>query len=135
MRILYAGDEMRKAYIIRILIAALILSLSFLAFEAAYFFTIKLYEDDIPYWENEDEQYVIPEAVEDDVVETGTTPLFLLLEKEGYVIVEYFQGGKLYDETDIKVRDLPNHLQREIVNGIPIKNFEELYDFLENYSS
>ncbi len=135
MRIINAGDIMKKAFRVRIFIALSVIALSLLAFESAYYFTIKYYEDDIPYWENDSDIITDPKEVEDDIIETSTTPLFLLLEKNGYVIVEYFQGGALYDETDIPVRDLPHDLQQKIVNGIPIKNFDELYDFLENYSS
>lgn len=126
---------MKKAYSIRILFAVLILGLSLLAFEAAYYLTIKYYENDVPYLEDNDKVYEAPQKVDDDVVETTSTPLFLLLENNGYVIIEYFQGGEVYDETNIKVRDLPDDLQREIIDGIPIKNFDELYDFLENFSS
>ena len=126
---------MKKAYKVRILFAALILVLSLMAFESAYYFTVKYYEDDLPFWETEDNFNSAPQKTDDDVIETTTTPLFLLVENNGYVVVEYFQGGEIYDETSIHVRDLPEDLQREIINGIPIKNFSELYDFLENFSS
>lgn len=136
LRILYAGDIMKRAYMIRIFIAIIILGVSLLAYNAAYYLTIQYYKDDEPYWEHDEFDFMKePSKTDDDIIETTTTPLFLLTEKEGYIIVEYFQGGKIYDETDIKVRDLPDDLQREIIHGIPIKNFDELYDFLENYSS
>ena len=105
------------------------------AYKAAYDFTVKFYENDEPNWKPKDESILKPQPVDDDVIETTNNPLFLLLEKDGYVIIEYFQGGHLYDETNILVDDLPKDIQEKISNGIPIKNFEQLYDFLENYSS
>lgn len=128
---------MKIAFRVRILIAVIIIALSLLSFEAAYFFTIKYYENDEPYWEEDDDytKRTQPIKVDDDIVETSTSPLFLLLEKDGYIIIEYFQGGTVYDETNIPVSDLPKTLQEKIINGIPIKNFDELYNFLENYSS
>lgn len=125
----------KGAFCIRIFVAVLVIALSLAAYKAAYYFTVKFYENDEPNWRPKDEGILKPQPVEDDVVETTSNPLFLLLEKDGYVIIEYFQGGSLYDETNILVEDLPDDLQEKIYNGIPINNFEELYDFLENYSS
>ncbi|MBR4999103.1 MAG: hypothetical protein IKY10_04400 [Clostridia bacterium] len=41
----------------------------------------------------------------------------------------------VYEYTDILVSELPYVLQNEIKNGKYIENMQELYGFLENYSS
>ena len=124
---------MKKAYIVRIFFALVILGLSLLAFKAAYHLTIKYYENDNSHIKLKEEDDITEQSK--DYINTSSSPLFLLLEKEGYVIIEYFNGGELYDETDIKVIDLPQNIQEDLLNGISIKNFDELYDFLENFSS
>ena len=48
----------------------------------------------------------------------------------------YLQDGQtLYEYTDISVQELPEELQEEIISGKRIETTEELYGFLENYSS
>lgn len=60
---------------------------------------------------------------------------YYLYEKNGYVVV--FKSDKItpYEYTDILYEDLPDILKQEIQNGKYIKNAEELYGFLENYTS
>jgi len=41
----------------------------------------------------------------------------------------------LYDNTTIKLTNLPESVQREIVNGKKISSQQELYNFLETYTS
>lgn len=52
----------------------------------------------------------------------------------GRVIVRN-QDGSLYAYTEIKFETLPEELKREILSGFFIENLEELYEFLETYSS
>lgn len=60
---------------------------------------------------------------------------FYLLEVNGYVVVYLSDKKTPYEYTDILYDDLPNLLQNEIRNGKYIESLEELYGFLENYSS
>ena len=60
---------------------------------------------------------------------------YYLCNKNGYVVVYLSDKKTPYEYTDILVSDLPNDLAAEIKNGKYIKNLEELYGFLENYSS
>lgn len=130
MRILYAGDIMKKAYKVRIVLAMWIIVLSLAAFEAAYLIT-KYYCDE----DNLEENTISQEELNEEAIETTNTPLFLLAEEDGMVVILYYQSREEYDKTNIYVWDLSLGLQEEIKNGIPIKNFTQLYDFLENYSS
>ena len=41
----------------------------------------------------------------------------------------------IYEYTEIHIRDLPQELQEEICLGKWLYSEEELFDFLENYSS
>ena len=60
---------------------------------------------------------------------------YYLYEVNGYVVV--FENDKItpYEYTDILYEELPELLKQEIKNGKYIKNEEELYGFLENYTS
>lgn len=60
---------------------------------------------------------------------------YYLAEEQGYVVVYYRNMGTLFCETGIALNDLPQHLQREIRRIKTIETEEELYDFLESYSS
>lgn len=60
---------------------------------------------------------------------------YYLVEEEGMVAV--YKGDKetLYEPTQISVSSLPQLLQEEIKSGKYVDSQEELYNFLENYSS
>jgi hypothetical protein len=60
---------------------------------------------------------------------------YYLVEDLGYVNVCLGDGKTIYEYTEIRVEDLPEALMAEIRQGKSIKNEQELYDFLENYSS
>lgn len=75
-----------------------------------------------------------PESIETDgyVIKENS---FYLFEINGYVVVFLNDQKTPYEYTDILYDELPLLLQQEIRNGKYIKNLEELYGFLENYSS
>ena len=60
---------------------------------------------------------------------------FYLYEVNGYVVVFTNDKHTPYEYTDILYEELPELLKQEIKNGKYIKNEEELYGFLENYTS
>lgn len=60
---------------------------------------------------------------------------YYLLDKNGYVVVYLSDKETIYEYTSIDVETLPVTLQNEIKNGKYIEDVEELYGFLENYSS
>lgn len=61
--------------------------------------------------------------------------LYILRAEDDLVYIFYANSDLLYDRTSILVDELPRKLRNEIEEGKPIKNQEELYDFLENFSS
>ena len=60
---------------------------------------------------------------------------YYLMEVNGYIVVYLSDKKTPYEYTDIHYDELPDFLRQEIRNGKYIKNTEELYGFLENYSS
>lgn len=60
---------------------------------------------------------------------------YYLLEKNGYVVVYLSDKETVYEYTSIDVETLPVTVQNEVKNGKYIEDIEELYGFLENYSS
>ncbi len=60
---------------------------------------------------------------------------FYLMESNGYVIVYLSDGTTIYEYTDIRVDALPADVQTEIRNGKYMGSPEELYGFLESYTS
>lgn len=60
---------------------------------------------------------------------------YFLYDKNGYVVVYLSDRKTPYEYTDILVSELPANLRIELRNGKYIENLEELYGFLENYSS
>lgn len=60
---------------------------------------------------------------------------FFLKEANGYVVVYLSDGKTVYEYTDISYEELPEKIKMEVSNGKYIEDQEELYGFLENYSS
>ena len=68
-------------------------------------------------------------------VSENDTGCFFLMANNGYVSVYCNDMRTLYLSTDIALEHLPDELQQEILDKKYIKNEEELYNFLESYSS
>ena len=64
-----------------------------------------------------------------------TPKQFYLKVADHFIIVCEEDGQTLYMNTDILLERLPESLQREIMAGKPVASEEELYLFLESYSS
>ncbi len=60
---------------------------------------------------------------------------FLVIEEYGYLVVYDRLTMKQYDETTIQVQNLPEELQKAVIEGLYFLNEEALYAFLESYSS
>ena len=54
---------------------------------------------------------------------------------QGYVAVYLCDRTTIYEMTDIPLTELPEEVQQEVAEGKYISTAEELYAFLENYSS
>ena len=60
---------------------------------------------------------------------------FLIIEEDGYLVIYNQITSERFDNTSIYGKDLPERLQKELENGLYFLNEQELYEFLENYSS
>ena len=60
---------------------------------------------------------------------------YLLKELNGYVIVYLGDEKTVYEVTGISINELPKEVQSQIQEGIKFDSINELYAFLENYSS
>ena len=80
------------------------------------------------------EQKKIEESVETEG-EAMKNYCYYLLEKNGYVVVYLSDKETIYEYTSIDVETLPVTVQNEVKNGKYSEDIEELYGFLENYSS
>lgn len=61
--------------------------------------------------------------------------MYRLVAEDDYVTVYYMDMKTVYTYTGIKLNSLPEDLRREIIEGKTVNSSEELYGFLENYSS
>jgi len=60
---------------------------------------------------------------------------YVIYEKDGVLMVYEKDGRTEYFETNIRVRDLEENMLENLKTGIYFETEEELYDFLESYSS
>ena len=90
-------------------------------------------EDGLNY---ETEEY---SGAQEEVVEVSDGDMsderFLVKEEDGYLVIYDRTAMKRYDETTIQLNDLPERLQEKVTEGLYFTDEEELYAFLENYSS
>ena len=70
-------------------------------------------------------------AAEDASGEEG----YYLCEMQGFVVVYLSDRQTIYEMTEIPLSDLPEEVQQEVAAGKYIATRDELYGFLENYSS
>ncbi len=75
------------------------------------------------------------EATEVEISKMNIPYQYVIIEEEGYLTVYMQDLTTIYMYTDIRMQDLNPTLQDEIRIGKPFVSLEELYDFLENYSS
>lgn len=66
---------------------------------------------------------------------SGDNDGFYLQELHGFVVVYLKDQKTIYEFTEIPVTDLPYEVQQEVSEGKYIATEQELYAFLENYSS
>lgn len=60
---------------------------------------------------------------------------YLVLEQDGVLVVYEADGETVLFETNIRVQNLDAELQKKVEEGLPFVNEQDLYDFLESYSS
>ncbi|HBN57294.1 MAG TPA: hypothetical protein DD414_11005 [Lachnospiraceae bacterium] len=87
--------------------------------------------------EKEEQKPLTPEPETEEQKETAETDgyEFVLVNHDEYVTVYRLPENEVYEYTDVILDVLPLGLQEEIRQGKYLKNEEELYNFLENYTS
>lgn len=79
-------------------------------------------------------QVILREEAEDSLSVEKETKYRICME-DGCLVVYLADGGELFEYTDIPLEALPSEEQAEVLGGKEITGTEELYSFLENYSS
>lgn len=60
---------------------------------------------------------------------------FVLKVENGYVVVYKKDGQEVFEHTNIPLESLPAELQSQVLLGKAVDSTDDLYSFLENYSS
>ncbi len=60
---------------------------------------------------------------------------YFITQADGYVIVYYADRKTVYEYTSILVEFLPENVQKKVKDGMEMSNVNDVYGFLENYSS
>lgn len=82
----------------------------------------------------------VPEPVTEETTivanaETLTEYLYIVRDEDGKLVAYLEDGKTVYMETGIRTENLNTELQEKSRRGIGFMTLEDLYSFLENYSS
>lgn len=95
-------------------------------------------EDKQPKKEGKTGQITTEMETEDNVIEISkefTNYKYFVVEEDGRLTVYETATKEIFMETDIQIRTLTEQLQKNLRNGIYFETEEDLFDFLESYSS
>ena len=127
MEILIWGDNMKRQISVSILFAILLIAMVWLY--------IKFYNERKPQSEElTTEQHITKEEAL-EISNEYTSYAYYAKDEDGRVIVHSVKSPKLSMETGIETFALPSVIQEKLEEGIFFETEEDLYDFLENYSS
>lgn len=77
------------------------------------------------------EEVVLKKTYDADRVEYK----YYLKSENGYIVAYYGDKKTVFDYTSVSVENLPPRDQQDLEDGILVKDLEQLYGLLENYSS
>ncbi len=136
---------MRRRCSIRLFLSGVLAALALGAVAGFFAGTQKrwqAYEERIALLKEQNEEFRAQQAEEGPAREEAAESIqmvepyaYVLLAEDGYVTVYLADRETYFSATGIPLERLPEELQREIAEGKFIKGEEELYSFLENYSS
>ncbi len=75
------------------------------------------------------------ETEERQLVQSEVEICYYIQEADGYVIVMEADRKTVYEYTSILIEDLPEHVQKQVKEGMKVTSLSQVYGFLENYSS
>ena len=70
-----------------------------------------------------------------EISQEYTQYMFYILEEDHHLVVYETKSDNIYMETGISTNDLPFELQKNLKTGFFFETEQDLYDFLESYSS
>ena len=126
--------KMKKANCIRIFFACCLVS-GCLGLYLKYQLPV---EENGTLTETEESSYAVQEQeTQTDLPSAAmyVTYQYIMVTEDGYLTVYLADTQTRYMYTDIRYERLPEELQEKISRGMKFETLEELYDFLENYSS
>lgn len=126
---------MKKKYVVGFFLALFCMVLLVSAgYAASYRYVMQRQEARVEEAEKREEDF-LQQSVMTEGDATKKTSGYYLKELNGYVAVYRADGTSLYETTNIPVEALPDDLRADLEKGRYIETPEELYGFLENYSS
>ncbi|MGN0341577.1 MAG: hypothetical protein ACI4DO_02185 [Roseburia sp.] len=124
---------MKKTNSIRsFFIVTMVLLLCFLVY---LFYSMNRPSGDSQTPSTEQEQISETEEILQKTSNIPSDAIFILKDCDGYLTVYLIAEDTVYMYTDITMDSLPQSLQEEIDTGKTFSNAEELFRFLESYSS
>ena len=132
MQILYAGDEfMKRKYSICIFVAALLVISGLLIWFG------------MTDWGGSNEEQTKTqeewqESTEENAIYSGKTQesyAYIIFDVDGHLLVYYSDNTTVFFDTGILSHSLSEEMRKQLTYGIRFADEDELYEFLENYSS
>lgn len=132
MQILYAGDEfMKRKYSICIFVAVLLVVSGLLV----WFGTADRGGSDEEQTKTQEEWQ---ESTEENAIYSGKTQesyAYIIFDVDGHLLVYYSDNTTVFFDTGILSHSLSEEMRKQLTYGIRFADEDELYEFLENYSS
>lgn len=126
MEILIWGDNMKRQISISILLAILVIALTWLYIRFSN--DTQLHNNGVLTEENKQENAL-------EISQEYMDYEFYIKDDHGRLVVYETKTQTLYAQTGIETDTLPMEIQSELNTGLFFQTEEELYNFLESYSS
>lgn len=129
MQILIWGDKMRKQISVCIFFGGILCILMGFVL-TMYISSAKRHQEaEISVTEKTEEPEIVISSKQMDPCK------YVILAHEGMLVVYYSDYSTVYLDTGIQVMTLPDTVKDQLLQGIPFNSEEELFAFLESYSS
>ena len=127
MEILIWGDNMKRQISVSIFLAILVIALAWLY--------IKFNNEIEPKNESITTENDISKEPSVTINQAYVSSVYFIKEKDGRLVVYLSKTQEIYMETSIESETLPDDVKEKLEIGIFFENEEDLYGFLESYSS